>query len=148
MTATALRPREVAAHLATRRATVPPLDVVLLGRGNVGGALLALLEATPVLRVIGIGTRRQTLPLEPLLDASPNAVLVDCTAAEGMEAVYSFALRRGAHVVTANKKPFVVSLDASRRLFAAARASGRQLRYETTVGAGLPVIEPLKDLVR
>lgn len=77
----------------------------------------------------------------------PETVLVDATAAAGMERLYERALRAGLHVVSANKKPFVCRHEARARLFAAARGAAR-LRYSATVGAGLPVIETLKDLVR
>jgi len=82
------------------------------------------------------------------LRSLPVPVLVDCTAEGGMDRVYVEALRRGIHVVAANKKPLagpLASLEAVRRV---ARASHRSYRYETTVGASLPIIETLKNLVR
>ncbi len=78
----------------------------------------------------------------------PVPVLVDCTALDGMDAVYARALRRGVHVVSANKKPLTVPMDARDALLEAARRHVRSYRYETTVGASLPVIETLQDLVR
>lgn len=78
----------------------------------------------------------------------PVPVLVDCTALDGMDAVYAEALSRGIHVVSANKKPLTVPWEARERLMASARRHYRGYRYETTVGASLPVIETLQDLVR
>ncbi len=78
----------------------------------------------------------------------PVPVLVDCTALDGMERLYAEAFARGVHVVSANKKPLTVVQSARDELMAAGRASVRSYRYETTVGASLPVIETLKDLVR
>lgn len=78
----------------------------------------------------------------------PVPVLVDCTALDGMDAVYADALSRGVHVVSANKKPLTVPWEARERLMASARGHFRGYRYETTVGASLPVIETLQDLVR
>ena len=78
----------------------------------------------------------------------PLPVLVDCTAASGMEAWYEAAFARGIHVVGANKKPLAIPMVARRRLQEAARSAHRAWRYETTVGASLPVIETLKNLVR
>jgi len=78
----------------------------------------------------------------------PVPVLVDCTAAEGMETLYEAALTRGIHVVVANKKAFTTPMATRDRLLATARRSHRAFRYEATVGAALPVINTLHDLVR
>ncbi|MDB4996751.1 MAG: Aspartokinase [Myxococcaceae bacterium] len=89
---------------------------------------------------------------DDVLDAlakHPHPVLVDATAADGMEDLYVRALERGIHVVTANKKPLVAPWPKRQRLFdTTRRKDGARFRYEATVGAGLPVIETLKDLVR
>lgn len=82
-------------------------------------------------------------------EARGASVLVDATAADGMGPLYERALRRGIHVVTANKKPLAAAWSDRERLFAAAPPQyPTRLRYEATVGAGLPVIETLKNLVR
>ncbi len=78
----------------------------------------------------------------------PVPILVDCTAADGMEALYREAFARGIHVVAANKKPITVGWSEREALMADARRHHRDFRYETTVGASLPVIETLQDLVR
>jgi len=82
------------------------------------------------------------------LQRLPLPVLVDCTAADGMESLYEEAFQRGIHVVSANKKPLTIPWAARQRLLKAARDHHRAYQYETTVGAGLPVIETLKDLIR
>ncbi len=82
------------------------------------------------------------------LARQPSPVLVDCTAAEGMEAVYAEAFERGIHVVAANKKPLTIPTADRDALLATARRHHRGYRYETTVGASLPVIETLQDLVQ
>jgi homoserine O-acetyltransferase len=78
----------------------------------------------------------------------PGPVLVDLTAAEGMEAVYAEAFRRGVHVVTANKRPLAAPRAARDALSAIRREHGRHFHYETTVGASLPLISTLRDLRR
>lgn len=78
----------------------------------------------------------------------PVPVLVDCTAADGMEKVYEEAFARGIHVVAANKKPLTIPWTDRERLMAMARRHHRFYNYETTVGASLPVIDTLKNLVR
>lgn len=87
-------------------------------------------------------------PLLERLERLPVPVLVDCTAAPGMEAVYRNAFRRGIHVVAANKKPLTVPWGQRQALMESARRHHRAYHYETTVGASLPVIETLKNLVR
>ena len=82
------------------------------------------------------------------LGRHPLPVLVDCTAEEGMEAIYNAAFRGGVHVVAANKKPLTLPRTKYQELLAEARHRHRAYRYETTVGASLPVIETLRDLVR
>lgn len=78
----------------------------------------------------------------------PLPVVVDCTAEDGMEGIYRAAFGHGVHVVAANKKPLTLPVPEYRGLLDAARRGHRAYRYETTVGASLPVIETLRDLVR
>ncbi len=75
-------------------------------------------------------------------------VLIDCTAADDMESIYCHAFDCGVHVVAANKKPLTESAGAHQTLMQTARTNSRAYHYETTVGASLPVIETLKNLVR
>lgn len=83
-----------------------------------------------------------------LLARLPVPILVDCTAADGQQELYRQAFARGIHVVAANKKPLAASPADRDALLAEAHAHYRHYRYETTVGASLPVIGTLKDLVR
>jgi aspartokinase/homoserine dehydrogenase 1 len=78
----------------------------------------------------------------------PVPVLVDCTAAEDMAPFYHRVFGHGIHVVAANKKPLTIDQRDRDLLMKAARRHYRAYHYETTVGASLPVIETLKDLVR
>jgi aspartokinase/homoserine dehydrogenase 1 len=75
-------------------------------------------------------------------------VLVDCTGADGMESLYEAAFSRGIHVVAANKKPLTLPTAQRDALLDSARRHHRAYRYETTVGASLPVIETLQNLVQ
>jgi homoserine dehydrogenase len=75
-------------------------------------------------------------------------VLVDLTAAEGMDEVYEEAFRRGIDVVGANKHPLAVPWLRRERVAAVCRLQHRNWRYETTVGASLPLIDTLQSLVR
>jgi aspartokinase/homoserine dehydrogenase 1 len=80
------------------------------------------------------------------VDYLPHTVLIDCTANEGVARHYSDWLARGIHVVTPNKKANSAELNYYRSLHDGRRASGAHYLYEATVGAGLPVIQTLRDL--
>lgn len=99
--------------------------------------------------------RTVSTPGEPVTDEVldglarlPVPVLVDCTAAAGMQGLYRRALERGIHIVAANKKPLTTPIADYHSLLGAARHAHRSYRYETTVGAALPVIGTLNDLVQ
>lgn len=70
-----------------------------------------------------------------------EAVIVDVTAADGMEPVIDRALEDGCAVVLANKKPLAGPWDVARRYF-----NRPALRFEATVGGGQPVIATLRTL--
>ena len=73
-------------------------------------------------------------------------MLIDCTASAEVASSYRDWLARGIHVVTPNKKANSGALPSYRALKEAARAAGTHYLYEATVGAGLPVIQTLRDL--
>jgi bifunctional aspartokinase / homoserine dehydrogenase 1 len=75
-----------------------------------------------------------------------DVLLVDVTASP-LVALHEAALRAGFHVVTANKVPLSMELASYKRLVAARAASGATYGYETTFGAGLPVLHTLKELI-
>jgi len=72
-------------------------------------------------------------------------VLVDLTAAETAPLLLE-ALEHGFHIVLANKKPLAVPQSEFDALLEAATSRGLSLRYEATVGAGLPVLDTLRKL--
>ncbi len=77
--------------------------------------------------------------------AVAKGVFVDATARDTAPLLLQ-ALRAGWHVVVANKKPLAVAQAAFDELFETARARGVHLRYEATVGAGLPILDTLTKL--
>ena len=81
-------------------------------------------------------------------DHLPHAVIVDCTAEQSIADRYADWLARGIHIVTPNKKAHSDKLEYYARLNRIGREQDSQCFYETTVGAGLPVISTLKDLVK
>ncbi|MBS0364784.1 MAG: bifunctional aspartate kinase/homoserine dehydrogenase I [Proteobacteria bacterium] len=82
------------------------------------------------------------------LDYLPHTVLIDCSASAEVAAHYADWFAAGIHVVTPNKKANSGPLEYYRRLQQARRASGAHYLYEATVGAGLPVINTLRDLIQ
>ncbi|HSZ10112.1 MAG TPA: bifunctional aspartate kinase/homoserine dehydrogenase I [Steroidobacteraceae bacterium] len=79
-------------------------------------------------------------------DYVPHTVVIDCTASNEVADRYRDWLARGIHIVTPNKKANSGTLPYYRSLQEAARAAGTHYLYEATVGAGLPVIQTLRDL--
>ena len=150
------------------------LSIGVIGPGNVGRAFLRqLCEARPNLlehnsldlRVRAIaGSRRMALFDEPSddyereldhdtdLDALaahvraehlPHAVIVDCSASDAVADRYADWLRRGIHVITPNKHAGSGPLPR----YEALQRQPAQFCYEATVGAGLPIITTLRDLI-
>ena len=76
-----------------------------------------------------------------------NPVFVDCTSAQSVANLYARALKEGFHVVTPNKKANTGSYAYYQELREAARQGQHKFLYETNVGAGLPVIENLQNLL-
>jgi aspartokinase/homoserine dehydrogenase 1 len=76
-----------------------------------------------------------------------NVALVDCTASETVVAAYPDFLDIDAHVVTPNKLANVLPWPRYRRLMDRFASRRKQFLYEANVGAGMPVISTLQDLV-
>ena len=81
-------------------------------------------------------------------DHLPHAVIIDCTASEQISSQYADWLSRGIHVITPNKKAFSGAYSEYSALQAAADKGSSHYFYETTVGAALPVITTLCDLIQ
>lgn len=76
----------------------------------------------------------------------PHALVLDCSASGAVAEKYAAWLAAGIHVVTPNKQAGAGPSERWRAI-RAATASGARFRYEATVGAGLPVISTLRDLL-
>ena len=76
-----------------------------------------------------------------------NPVVIDCTSSEHIAGQYADLMSAGFHVVTPNKKANTRENDYYQQLRETARKTNRQFLYETTVGAGLPVIDNLQKLI-
>ena len=73
-------------------------------------------------------------------------ILVDLTSSDSIPAIKS-ALNAGFHIVLANKQPLTCPYDEYLELFELASQQNVQIRYEATVGAGLPVLDTIEKLL-
>ena len=79
-------------------------------------------------------------------DYLPHHVIIDCTASGEVAKHYPAWLGAGIHVVTPNKKANSAAMSFYRSMQIARREGGAHYLYEATVGAGLPVVQTLRDL--
>ncbi|MBM4784012.1 MAG: bifunctional aspartate kinase/homoserine dehydrogenase I [Archangiaceae bacterium] len=151
------------------------ISVGVIGPGNVGKTFLKQLSAARErllanngldLRVRAISTSKsmalsethlgEGAPLDQPADLDrfashvqaehlPHALIVDCSASDAVASRYADWLAKGIHIATPNKHAGSGPLA---RYEAIKKASTRgRFRAESTVGAGLPVITTLRDLL-
>ncbi len=158
------------------------LDLIIVGIGNIGSALLDQLEQQRSfllargfdVRIAGIANskryvlsttrmereqwskalRRSPKRMHPVKLASEisslglvNAALVDCTASPAVVAAYPEFVKANLHIVTPNKKANVLPSRQYEELMRLLQHRQKYFLYEANVGAGLPVISTLNDLV-
>ena len=75
-----------------------------------------------------------------------NSVFVDCTASKEVAALYQDFLEHNISVIAANKVAASSDYNSYQRLKRTALARGVKFRFETNVGAGLPIIGTINDL--
>ncbi len=102
-------------------------------------------------------TRLQSADLPSCLDAFlervtqarlVNPVFVDCTSDNQVAAAYGRLFEAGLHVVTVNKKANSAPLEDYERLHQTSDRLKRRFFYEPNVGAGLPVISTVQNLLK
>ncbi len=160
------------------------IDLILVGVGGVGSALLRQIEKQRdelqhrngiEVRVICVANSKTFVkdPLGLKVDQIPqllesctnpafsieeakrlvddshlvNPVFVDCTSSEDWALSYIELMKVGYHVVTPNKKANTSTYEYYKGLRQIARNCHRKFYYEATVGAGLPVINTLQNLL-
>jgi aspartokinase/homoserine dehydrogenase 1 len=83
-----------------------------------------------------------------LTGVAEHAVIIDTTASEFVSDMYDMWLGKGVHVVTPNKKVGSGDLKRWKSCMAAMEKTGAKWGDETTVGAGLPILNVLRtDLI-
>lgn len=75
-----------------------------------------------------------------------NVIVVDVTANEDFPENYPLFIARKFHIVAANKTANTLDFEFYKNLREALKAQNVKFEYETNVGAGLPVIETVKNL--
>jgi aspartokinase/homoserine dehydrogenase 1 len=80
-------------------------------------------------------------------DHLPHGVIIDCTASDAVAAHYPDWLARGLHVITPNKHAGSGPIERYRAIRRQHERGSARWRFEATVGAGLPVIQTLRDLI-
>lgn len=147
------------------------VSVGVIGPGQVGQRLLRQIEATRGrllrnnnldLRVRAIAKRHMMSLFDPEAQVAtdlehfanhvqvehlPHAAIIDCSASDSVASCYPQWLARGIHVITPNKHAGSGPWSRYQAIRAAAAKGLAKFRYESTVGAGLPIIQTLRDLI-
>ncbi len=158
------------------------LDLVVVGVGNIGGALLRqlrqqrhyLLSRGFDVRVVAVansrkfalaaggidlgewprvlGASRRAMSPESLADAIAgleltNAALVDCTANPSVVDAYPAFIDANLHIITPNKRANALPWKRYSALKAQMDRRRKHFFYEANVGAGLPIMSTLRDLI-
>ena len=90
------------------------------------------------------GMTEKTGFVEEVLRVTPKgAVFVDCTDSTDIYHSYTALMEAGLHVVSSNRRSLAVPFVEFAAMKAAALQNGVFFRYETTVGAALPILESI-----
>lgn len=83
-----------------------------------------------------------------IADDIPHAVIIDCSANENIANQYVDFVKKGAHIITPNKRANSGDYPYYKELKQVIRDTHHHYLYETTVCAGLPVITTLHDIIQ
>ena len=156
------------------RSPLQRVNLFIAGYGTVGRALVKMIgenhdaiaaRTGKDLRICGLANSRRylidTAGVDPealpegvtgsffnaLADLSlAGSVFVDCTASEETGLRYPQLMKAGYSIVACNKIPFAGSFEQYSALVAASAREHAGLRYETTVGAALPILATLERM--
>ncbi len=105
--------------------------------------------ATGIDRLMAEGVALDSLRfVEQIRDLNlSNSIFVDCTSSESVAEYYKDLLNANISIVTPNKKANSGHYSRYAELKSAAQKRGVKFLYETNVGAGLPIINTLNDLL-
>ena len=151
-------------------------NIYIAGVGTVGSELISILaksDGSNNLTLRGIASSRKmviesgdiefgqaidslknsnlSFDLDQFLNAAKGdigrKIFIDCTVDKELSEAYLKIMNSGFSIVTANKIANSMELNYYRQLRETAIANGVEFRYETNVGAGLPIIRTLRELI-
>ena len=110
-------------------------------------ALLEKSNSPSLKRGLGgdVGDKQQNRTLRKA-EGEDQFIAVDVTASPDFVENYIQLVENGFHIVTANKIANTLSFEFYKELRAALAVNDKKFLYETNVGAGLPIIETIKNL--
>jgi len=130
------------------------IPLYLAGKGAVGKALVEMIESSAesirqrtgkLLRIVDSADSSRPDFVDEILAAKPGpgAVFIDATGSDTLYRRFAELLEAGISIVSSNRRSFAVPYVEYAEMHAAAMRSGTFLRYETTVGAALPVLSSI-----
>ena len=146
---------------------VQEVNLFIAGNGAVGQALVQMVSESAGavkertgkhLRIVGLANSRQYgidlggKPvigqkgdyIQAILEQAPKgSIFVDATNSETLYLRYPELLQAGIGIVSSNRRSFAGSFMEFAAIQQAARENGAMLRYETTVGAALPILDSI-----
>jgi aspartokinase/homoserine dehydrogenase 1 len=147
------------------------INVFIAGVGLVGSDLIRLIQDNNSINICGIMNSRKmilnpngldsqhyveelangdTVDLESFISSasqSLNSVFVDVTSSPAIAEKTANILKKGISVVSASKLANAMNQDYYNSIRENSKATGSLFKYETNVGAGLPIIETLQTLL-
>lgn len=127
------------------------VNLYIAGTGAVGTALKELIDESSeriarrtgkVLRIEGYSSNRDFAQMVRKT-APRGSIFVDVTDSETIYKEYEGLLREGLNIVSSNRRALAVPFVDYAAMQAAAQENGVFLRYETTVGSALPMLESI-----
>ena len=127
------------------------VNLYIAGTGAVGSALTELIRESSdhiahrsgkVLRIEGYSNKRDFAQMVRK-SAPRGSIFVDVTDSEDIWREYEGLLREGLSIVSSNRRALAVPFVDYAAMHAAAQENGVFLRYETTVGSALPMLESI-----
>ncbi len=147
--------RELLSQIAKQRETLRDkhsLEVRVLGIANTKHMLFSEngigLETWPdELGEKGKPSNAAAFVTSMIAENRPNSIFVDCTSSPSLINQYDYALKASISIVTPNKKANSAEYDRYETLRYLAKTHGAKFIYEANVGAGLPVLSTIKNLL-